>query len=103
MLHRFREPEQTVYISRDEEEFRRVETALRERAVRFRVWTTAEYPVFGWTLWDPRLLGRREKRLRRVYHVDVAAGDRPNLLAANQTVRAVTGRIHNAVPYTEII
>ena len=97
------EAEQTVYISKDEAEFQRVEAALRAEALRFRSWTTAEYPVFGFSPWDPRLLGRKEKKLRKVYHIDVKAGDRSNLIAANRVVRAVTGRLSNAEPRNEII
>ena len=48
-------------------------------------------------------MGRREKRLRRVYHIEVAEGDRQNLLAANMAVRRVTGRVTNAEPVSEII
>ena len=95
--------ELTVYISNNEAEFRLVEEALRAEALRYRVWTTAEYPVFGWTRWDPRLMGRREKRLRTVFHIDVAESDRQNLLAVNMTVRRVTGRLVNAEPVNEII
>ena len=93
----------TVYISKDAEEFRRVEAELTARALRFRVWTTSEYPVFGWSPWDPRLMGRKEKRLRKVYHIDVNEADRPNLIAVNQIVRAVTGKLSNAEPLNEII
>ncbi len=95
--------EQTVYISRDEAEFRRVTAELTALSVRFRVWTTSEYPVFGWSRWDPRLLGRKEKKLRDVYHIDVDAADRANLIAANRAVRSVTGRLSNAEPRSEII
>ena len=54
--------------------------------------------VTGGAVW-----GRGERRLRRVYHVDVDEDDRPNLLAANMAVRQVTGRIRNARPMNEII
>ncbi len=97
------ERELTVYITKDEEEFRRVEAAFAAEGLRYRVWTTAEYPVFGWTRWDPRLIGRRERALRRVYHIDVSQEDRRNLLAANMAVRQITGRIMNAEPLNEII
>ncbi len=103
MFERFFNREQTVYVTRDEEEFRRVEAALNAQSLRFRVWTTSEYPVFGWAPWDPRLLARGEKRLRKVFHIDVSSSDRPNLIAANRIVRAVTGRLSNAEPRTEII
>ncbi|MBR4579026.1 MAG: hypothetical protein IKO22_05400 [Oscillospiraceae bacterium] len=93
----------TVYISSDEDEFRRVEAELIDRGVVYRVWITSEYPVFGWTALDPRLMARGERRLRRVFHVDVDEDDRPNLLAANMAVRDVTGRIRNARPTNEII
>ena len=95
--------ELTVYISNNEAEFRRVEEALRAEGVRYRVWTTAEYPVFGWTRWDPRLIGRRESRLRKVYHIEVAQRDRQNLIAANMVIRSVTGKMFNAEPINEII
>ena len=95
--------ELTVYISSDEAEFRRVEAELALQEVRYRVWTTAEYPVFGWTRLDPRLMIRREGRLRRVYHIEVDETDRPNLLSANMVIRRVTGRIFNAAPVSEII
>ena len=95
--------ELTVYITNDEEEFRRVEAELVCEGVCYRVWTTSEYPVFGWTRWDPRLMGRRENRLRKVWHIDVDETDRQNLLAANTAVRRVTGRIRNAEPVSEII
>lgn len=95
--------ELTVYISNDEAEFRQVEAALLAEGVSCRVWTTSEYPVFGWTRWDPRLMGRRESRLRTVWHIDVSERDRQNLIAANQAVRRVTGRIQNARPVSEII
>ncbi len=95
--------EHTVYISSNEEEFRRVEAELTRRGVVYRVWTTSEYPVLGWTDLDPRLMGRGERRLRRVFHVDVDENDRPNLLAANMAVRQATGRIRNARPVNEII
>ena len=103
MLERLFAREQTVYISKNEEEFRRVEAELAALSLRYRVWTTSEYPVFGWSPWDPRLVGRKEKRLRKVYHIDVAVSDRPNLIAANRAVRAVTGKIRNAAPLNEII
>ena len=93
----------TVYISSNVEEFHRVEAALKERGVRYRVWTTAEYPVFGWTKLDPRLMTRRENRLRTVYHIEVGEADRANLLEANRAIRLVTGRVNNAAPVSEII
>ncbi len=95
--------ELTVYISNDEAEFRRVEEALRAEGVQYRVWTTAEYPVFGWSRWDPRLIGRRESRLRKVYHIEVSRQDRQNLVAANMVIRSVTGKMFNAEPINEII
>ena len=95
--------ELTVYISNDEAEFRRVEEALKNEEVRYRVWTTAEYPVFGWSRWDPRLIGRRESRLRKVYHIEVSQQDRQNLVAANMAIRSVTGKMFNAEPVNEII
>ncbi len=95
--------ELTVYVSRDEAEFHRVASELSAEGLRFRVWVTSEYPVFGWSRWDPRLLGRGEKRLRKVYHIDVDEADRPNLIAANRTIRSVTGRLSNAEPRSEII
>ena len=95
--------ELTVYISNDEAEFRRVEEALKNEEVRYRVWTTAEYPVFGWSRWDPRLIGRRESRLRKVYHIEVSEQDRQNLVAANMVIRSVTGKMFNAEPVNEII
>ena len=95
--------ELTVYISNDETEFRRVEEALKNEEVRYRVWTTAEYPVFGWSRWDPRLIGRRESRLRKVYHIEVSEQDRQNLVAANMVIRSVTGKMFNAEPVNEII
>jgi len=95
--------ELTVYISNDEAEFRRVEEALKNEEVRYRVWTTAEYPVFGWSRWDPRLIGRRESRLRKVYHIEVSQQDRQNLVAANMVIRSVTGKMFNAEPVSEII
>jgi hypothetical protein len=98
-----RERELTVYISRNETEFQRVEAALRAQELRYRVWTTAEYPVFGWSPWDPRLLGRGEKRLRKVYHIEVKEADRQNLVAANMVIRSVTGKMFNAEPINEII
>ncbi len=103
MLFKAWDPEVTLYISNNEEEFQRVEAALREEGVRYRVWTTAEYPVFGWTRWDPRLMGRRERRLRKVYHIDVSRSDGQNLVAANRAIRLTTGRIMNAEPVSEII
>lgn len=95
--------ELTVYITSDEAEFRQVEAALREEQVRFRVWTTSEYPVLGWTRLDPRLMIRQEKRLRQIYHIEVAEADRKNLLSANMAIRRVTGRMQNARPVSEII
>lgn len=95
--------ELTVYISNDEAEFRRVEEALKTEGVHYRVWTTAEYPVFGWSRWDPRLIGRRESRLRKVYHIEVSEQDRQNLVAANMAIRSVTGKMFNAEPVSEII
>ncbi|MBQ7434541.1 MAG: hypothetical protein IJV51_01910 [Oscillospiraceae bacterium] len=95
--------ELTVYISNDEAEFRRVEEALKTEGVHYRVWTTAEYPVFGWSRWDPRLIGRRESRLRKVYHIEVSEQDRQNLVAANMVIRSVTGKMFNAEPVSEII
>ena len=95
--------ELTVYLTNDEAEFRRVEAALAAEEVRYRVWTTAEYPVLGWTRLDPRLMIRREKRLRKVYHIEVDEDDRPNLLSANMAIRRVTGRLSNAAPVNEII
>ena len=103
MFEKIVDRELTVYITNDETEFRRVEAELKAEGVRCRVWTTSEYPVFGWTRWDPRLMGRGERRLRRVFHVDVDENDRPNLLAANMAVRQATGRIRNARPVNEII
>ena len=103
MLFKASEPELTVYISKDAEEFQRVEAALKAQGLRYRVWTTAEYPVFGWSPWDPRLIGRREKRLRKVYHIEVKERDRQNLVAANMAIRAVTGKLFNAAPLSEII
>ena len=96
-------PELTVYISNDEAEFQRVEEALKAEGVRDRVWTTAEYPVFGWTRWDPRLIGRRESRLRKVYHIEVSEQDRQNLIAANMVIRTITGKMFNAERVNEII
>ena len=95
--------ELTVYISNNEEEFHRVEDALKAEGLQYRVWTTAEYPVFGWSRWDPRLIGRREQRLRKVYHIEVDSRDRQNLLAVNITIRSITGRLTNAEPVNEII
>lgn len=97
------EREITVYVSRDEAEFARVKAELDAADVRFRVWITSEYPVFGWTRLDPRLISRRETRLRRVYHIEVAECDRPNLISANQIIRRLTGKMENAVPASEII
>ena len=96
-------PELTVYISNDEAEFQLVEEALKAEKVRYRVWTTAEYPVFGWTRWDPRLIGRRESRLRKVYHIEVSEHDRQNLIAANMVIRSITGKMFNAERVNEII
>ena len=95
--------ELTVYISNNEEEFQRVEEALKTENVRYRVWTTAEYPVFDWSRWDPRLIGRREKRLRKVYHIEVSQQDRQNLIAANMVIRGITGKMFNAERVNEII
>ena len=103
MFRRETARELTVYISSDEAEFRRVEAELAAQEVRFRVWTTAEYPVLGWTRLDPRLMIRGEQRLRKVYHIEVDVDDRPNLLSANMTIRRVTGKLSNAVPVSEII
>ena len=103
MLFKALEPELTVYVSKDEAEFRCVEAALRAQDLRYRVWTTAEYPVFGWSPWDPRLLSRREKQLRRVYHIEVSERDRQNLVAANLVIRGITGKLFNAAPLSEII
>ena len=97
------ETELTVYISNNETEFRRVETALKAEGLRYRVWTTSEYPVLGWTLLDPRLIGRRETRLRKVYHIEVDPRDPQTLIAANRTIRSITGRLTNAEPVNEII
>ena len=96
-------PELTVYISNDEAEFQRVEEALKAEEVRYRVWTTAEYPVFGWSRWDPRLIGRRENRLRKVYHIEVSEQDRQNLITANMIIRGITGKMFNAERVNEII
>ena len=96
-------PELTVYISNDAAEFQRVEEALKAEGIRYRVWTTAEYPVFGWTRWDPRLIGRRESRLRKVYHIEVSEQDRQNLIAANMVIRTITGKMFNAERVNEII
>ena len=98
-----KDTELTVYISNDEGEFRRVEAALRDGGLSYRVWTTAEYPVFGWTRWDPRLIGRRESRLRKVYHIEVSEQDRQNLIAANMVIRTITGKMFNAERVNEII
>ena len=103
MFRREEQRELTVYISRDGEEFSRVEAALREEGVRFRVWTTSEYPVFGWTRLDPRLIGRGERRLRTVYHIEVDEKDRQNLISANLVIRRITGRLSSAEPVSEII
>jgi len=102
-MGRIGETELTVYISNNEEEFRRVESALRSEGVHYRVWTTAEYPVFGWSRWDPRLIGRRESRLRKVYHIEVSEQDRQNLIAANMVIRSITGKMFNAERVNEII
>ena len=80
-----------------------MEEALKAEKVRYRVWTTAEYPVFGWTRWDPRLIGRRESRLRKVYHIEVSEQDRQNLIAANMVIRSITGKMFNAERVNEII
>ena len=85
MLFRDTGRELTVYITNDEEEFLRVEAELVSEGVRYRVWTTSEYPVFGWT------------------RIDVAEQDRQNLVAANMAVRRVTGKLMNAEPVSEII
>lgn len=103
MFQKSMDRELTVFITNDAAEFHRVERALQEDEVRYRVWTTAEYPVFGWTRWDPRLMGRKESRLRKVWHIEVAEKDRQNLLLANMAVRRVTGRMQNARPVSEII
>ena len=103
MLFRENRQELTVYISNDEAEFRRVEAALAAQGLRYRVWTTSEYPVLGWTLLDPRLMGRGESRLRKVYHIEVEEGDRQNLIAVNLSIRRTTGRVFNAAPVSEII
>ena len=103
MFEKIVDRELTVYITNDETEFRRVEAELKAEGVRCRVWTTSEYPVFGWTRWDPRLMGRGELRLRQVFHIEVAERDRPNLIAANLVIRRVTGRLLNAEPVSEII
>ena len=103
MFRRETARELTVFISNDEAEFRRVEAELKAEGVRCRVWTTSEYPVFGWTRWDPRRMTRGERRLRRVYHIEVAERDRPNLIAANLVIRRVTGKLSNAEPVSEII
>ena len=102
-MGRIGETELTVYISNNEEEFRRVESALRSEGVHYQVWTTAEYPVFGWSRWDPRLIGRRESRLRKVYHIEVSEQDRQNLIAANMVIRSITGKMFNAERVNEII
>ncbi len=95
--------ELTVFISNDEAEFRRVEAALAAEGVRCRVWTTSEYPVLGWTRLDPRLMIRREQRLRTVYHIEVDEDDRPNLLSAQIAIRRATGKLSNAEPVSAII
>ena len=95
--------ELTVFISNDEAEFRRDEAAHAAEGVRCRVWTTSEYPVLGWTRLDPRLMIRREQRLRTVYHIEVDEDDRPNLLSANIAIRRATGKLSNAEPVSEII
>ncbi len=97
------ERELTVYISHDGAEFRQVRAELEAQEVRFRVWTTSEYPVLGWTRLDPRLMIRREERLRTVYHIEVDENDRANLIAANRVIRQITGRMENAVPVSEVI
>lgn len=102
-MGRIGETELTVYISNNEDEFQRVEAALKAESVQYRVWTTAEYPVFGWSRWDPRLIGRRESRLRKVYHIEVSQQDRQNLVAANIIIRGITGKMFNAEPVNEII
>lgn len=103
MGHRDEGAELTVYISNNVDEFQRVEEALKTVGVRYRVWTTAEYPVFGWSRWDPRLIGRRESRLRKVYHIEVSQQDRQNLIAANMAIRSITGKMFNAERVNEII
>ena len=103
MFRRQTERELTVFITNDEAEFRRVEAALAAEGVRCRVWTTSEYPVLGWTRLDPRLMIRREQRLRTVYHIAVDEDDRPNLLSANIAIRRATGKLSNAEPVSEII
>ena len=103
MFERIGDRELTVYITNDETEFRLVEAELKSEGVRCRVWTTAEYPVFGWTRWDPRLIGRRESRLRKVYHIEVSEHDRQNLIAANMVIRSITGKMFNAERVNEII
>ena len=80
-----------------------MESALRSEGVHYRVWTTAEYPVFGWSRWDPRLIGRRESRLRKVYHIEVSEQDRQNLITANMIIRSITGKMFNAERVNEII
>jgi len=97
------EPELTVYISSDEAEFRRVEEELRAHGLRYRVWTTSEYPVFGWSRFDPRLIARKEKSLRRIYHIEVGERDRQNLVDANIIIRRITGKLFNAERVSEII
>ena len=103
MFRRQTERELTVFITNDEAEFRRVEAALAAEGVRCRVWTTSEYPVLSWTRLDPRLMIRREQRLRTVYHIEVDEDDRPNLLSANIAIRRATGKLSNAEPVSEII
>ena len=103
MFRRENVRELTVFISNDEAEFRRVEAALAAEGVRCRVWTTSEYPVLGWTRLDPRLMIRREQRLRTVYHIEVDEDDRPNLISANIAIRGATGKLSNAEPVSEII
>ena len=103
MFQRNTARELTVFITSDEAAFRRVEAALEEDGVRRRVWTTSEYPVLGWTRLDPRLMIRKESRLRTIWHIEVAENDRQNLMLANMAVRRATGRIQNAVPVSEII
>ena len=93
MLFRDTGRELTVYITNDEEEFLRVEAELVSEGVRYRVWTTSEYPVFGWTRWDPRLMGRRENRLRRVYHIDVAEQDRQVRFWKRMAKTTLSGRL----------
>ena len=103
MFEKIADRELTVYVTNDEAEFRRVEAALAAEGVRCRVWTTSEYPVLGWTRLDPRLMIRREQRLRTVYHIEVDEDDRPNLISANIAIRRATGKLSNAEPVSEII